>query len=130
MPPAIVAADSTRLIAAGEAQFPAAALALLRVDVEKQRNKEILRLKQMMPKFVWESLSIESREEVSQHAAFEQIDLDQDPNILWTIIRETNLTAIHDVELGALVLVQMKLLSVCPTSSETWRIHRRFQEGI
>ena len=64
-----------------------------------------------MPKFyatLWESLSIESIEEVSQHAAFEQADLDQDPNILWTIIRETHLTAIHGVGLGALELVQMK----------------------
>jgi hypothetical protein len=81
VPPAIVAADYTPLLAAGEAQLPAAALALLRVDVEKQRNKEVLRLKQTMPKFnatLWESLSIESREEVSQHTDFEQADLNQD----------------------------------------------------
>ena len=111
VPPAIVAADYTPLIAAGEAQLPAAALALLRVDVEEQRNKEILRLNQTMPKFyatLWESLSIESREEVSQHAVFEQADLDQDPNVLWTIIKETHLTAINGVGLGALELVQMK----------------------
>jgi hypothetical protein len=64
-----------------------------------------------MPKFyatLWESLSIESREEVSQHADFEQADLNQDPNVLWTIIRETNLTAIQGVGLGALELVQAK----------------------
>jgi hypothetical protein len=64
-----------------------------------------------MPKFyatLWESLSIESREEVSQHADFEQADLNQDPNVLWTIIRETHLAAIHGVGLGALELVQMK----------------------
>ena len=46
---------------------------------------------------LWESLSIESREAVSQHVAFEQADHDQDPNVLWTIIRETHLTAIHDI---------------------------------
>jgi hypothetical protein len=105
VPPAIVAADYTPLLAPEEAQLPAAALALLRVDVEKQRNKEVLRLKQTMPKFyatLWESLSIGSREEVSQHTDFEQADLNQDPNVLWTIIRETHLTAIHGVGLGAL----------------------------
>ena len=35
VPRAIIAADYTPLIAAGEAQLPAAALALLRVHVEK-----------------------------------------------------------------------------------------------
>jgi hypothetical protein len=98
VPPAIVAANYTPLLAPGEAQLTAAALALLRVDVEKQRNKEVPRLKQTMPKFyatLWESLSIESREEVSQHADFEQADLNQDSNVLWTIIKETHLTACH-----------------------------------
>jgi hypothetical protein len=64
-----------------------------------------------MPKFyatLWESISIESREEVSQHALYEQADLNQDPNELWIIIRETHLTAIHGVGLGALELVQLK----------------------
>jgi hypothetical protein len=48
------------------------------------------------------------RSNVSQHTDFEQADLNQDPNVLWTIIRETHLTAIHGVGLGALELVQMK----------------------
>ena len=64
-----------------------------------------------MPKLfatLWESLSVESREEVSQHAQFLQADLDQDANVLWIIIRATHLTAIHCVRLGALELVQMK----------------------
>ena len=64
-----------------------------------------------MPKFyatLWESLSIESREEVMQHARFLEADVSQDPNILWLIIRETHLTAIHGVGLGPLELVQMK----------------------
>ena len=68
MSPAIVAADYTP-------QLPAAALALLRVDVGKQKNKKVLRLKQTVPMLyvtLWESLSIESREEVSQHTNFEQ----------------------------------------------------------
>ena len=51
VPPAIVAADCTPPVVAGEAALAAAALTLLRVDAEKQRNKEVLRLKQTMPKF-------------------------------------------------------------------------------
>lgn len=37
-----------------------------------------------------------------------QADLDQDPNVLWIMIRETHLTAVHGVGLGALELVQLK----------------------
>lgn len=37
-----------------------------------------------------------------------QADLDQDPNVLWIMIRETHLTAGHGVGLGALELVQLK----------------------
>ena len=62
-------------------------------------------LKLSMPKFfatLWESLSIESREEVLE------ADMNQDPNMLWTIIRETHLTAIHGVGLGPFEIVQMK----------------------
>ena len=105
VPPAIVSADYTPPVVAGEAALAAAALTLLRVNAEKQRNKEVLRLKQIMSKFfatLWKSLSVESREEVSQHAQFLQADLDQDPNVLWILIRETHLTAIHGVGLGAL----------------------------
>ena len=110
VPPAILPADYTPPAIAGEAPLAAAALTLLRVDAEKQRNKEVLRLKQTMPKFyatLWESLSIESREEITQHASFVQADLDQDPNVLWIMIRETHLTAIHGVGLGAFEIVQM-----------------------
>lgn len=85
VPPAIVAADYTPPVVAGKAALAAAALTLLRVDAEKQRNKEVLQLKQTMPKFfatLWEPLSVESREEVSEHAQFLQADPDQDPNVL------------------------------------------------
>ena len=108
VPPAIVSADYTPPVVAGEAALAAAALTLLRVNAEKQRNKEVLRLKQIMSKFfatLWKSLSVESREEVSQHAQFLQADLDPYPNVLWIIIRETHLTAIHGFGLRALELV-------------------------
>ena len=98
-------------LGAGEPALTAAALVLLRVDMEKQRNKEILQLKLSMPKFyatLWESLFIESEKEVSQHAQYIQAALDQDPKVLWIIISETHLTAIHAVGLGALQVVQLK----------------------
>jgi hypothetical protein len=66
-------------------------------------------------------VSIESREEVSQHADFEQADLNQDPNVLRTIIRETHLTAIHGVGLGALELVQMKNKFAQLRQKPVWR---------
>ena len=53
-------------------------------------------------------MSIESKEEVTQHAQFVQADLLHDPNMLWRIIRETHLTNIHGVGLGPLEIVQMK----------------------
>jgi hypothetical protein len=94
VPPAIVAADYTPSVTEGEAALNAAALSSLRVDAEKQRNKEILRLKQTMPKFfatLWESLSVESREEVSQHERFVQADLDDgDSEILCRVELRTN----------------------------------------
>ena len=105
MPRAIVAADYTPPLGAEEPALTAAALVLLRVDMEKQRNKEMLQRKLSMPKFyatLWESLSIESKEKVSQHAQYIQADLDQDQNVPWTIIRETHLTTIHGLGLGAL----------------------------
>ena len=37
-----------------------------------------------------------------------QADLDQDPNVLWIMIRETHLAAIHGVGLGAFEIVQTK----------------------
>ena len=53
-------------------------------------------------------MSIESKEEISQHAQFVQADLLHDPNMLWSIIRETHLIRIHGIGLGPLEIVQMK----------------------
>ena len=111
VPPGVVASDYTPEVVEGEPALTAASLVTLRLEAEKQRNKEIHMLKLSMPKFfatLWESLSIESREEVSQHTGFLEADMNQDPNMLWTIIRETHLTAIHGVGLGPLEIVQMK----------------------
>ena len=111
VPPGVTAADYTPAAIDGEPALTAASLATLRLEAEKQRNKEIHQLKLAMPKFyasLWESMSIESKEEVSQHNRFLEADSRQDPNILWVIIRETHLTAIHGVGLGPLELVQMK----------------------
>ena len=111
IPPAVAAADYTPAIIEGEPALTAASLATLRLEAEKQRNKEVHQLKLSMPKFyatLWESMSIESKEEVSQHAQFVQADLLHDPNMLWIIIRETHLTRIHGIGLGPLEIVQMK----------------------
>ena len=100
VPPAVVAADYTPAVIEGEPALTAASLATLRLEAEKQRNKEVHQLKLSMPKFyatLWETMSIESKEEVSQHALFVQADLLHDPNILWRIIRETYLTNIHGI---------------------------------
>ena len=51
IPRAIVPADYTPPLGSGEPALTAAALVLLRVNTEKQRNKEILQLKLSMPKF-------------------------------------------------------------------------------
>ena len=111
VPPGITAADYTPAIIAGESPLSAASLATLRLEAEKQRNKEIHQLKLSMPKFfstLWESMSIESKEEVSQHTQFADADLRHDPNLLWTIIRETHLTKVHGIGFGPLEIVNMK----------------------
>ena len=111
VPPGITAADYTPAAMEGETALSAASLTTLRLEAEKQRNKEVHQLKLSMPKFfstLWESMSIESKEEVSQHTRFIEADLLHDPNILWTIIRETHLTRIHGVGLGPLEIVNMK----------------------
>ena len=68
-------------------------------------------LKLSMPKFfasLWDAMSIESKEEASQHEQFVQADILRNPNMLWAIIRETQLTAIHGVGLGPLEIVQIE----------------------
>ena len=111
VPPAVAAADYTPAIIGGKPALTAASLATLRLEAEKQRNKEVHQLKLSMPNFyatLWETMSIESKEEVSQHALFVQAELLHDPNVLWRIIRETHLTNIHGIGLGPLEIVQMK----------------------
>ena len=111
VPPAVTAIDYTPPAIEGEPALTAASLATLRLEAEKQRNKEIHMLKLSMPKFfatLWDAMSIESKEEASQHAQFVQADTLRDPNMLWAIIRETHLTAIHGVGLGPLEIVQIK----------------------
>ena len=51
VPPAVVAADYTPAIIEGEPAITATALATLRLEAEKQRNKEVHQLKLSMPKF-------------------------------------------------------------------------------
>ena len=100
----------------GEDPLPAlgaAAIAGLRLDSEKQRNKVIAKLKIEAPKLyatLWETLSLESIEEIRQHEDYLEADLGQDPNMLWTIIVETHVTAIHGAgpEMRELEIVTLK----------------------
>ena len=58
----------------------------------------IAKLKVEAPKLnatLWETLSLESIEEIRQHEDYLEEDLDQNPNSLWAIIVETHVTAIH-----------------------------------
>jgi hypothetical protein len=76
----------------------AAAIAGLRLEAEKQRNKTVAKLKIDVPKFyapLWETISVESKEEIRQHEDYVGADLTQNPNTLWSIIVETHVTAIH-----------------------------------
>ena len=85
----------------GDEQSPAlgaAAIAALRLDAKKLRNKAISKLKDDAPKLyatLWETPSLESKEDIRQHENYEEADLAQNPNTLWTIIVETHATAIH-----------------------------------
>ena len=91
----------------------AAAIAALRLEAEKQRNKIISKLKSDAPRLyatLWETISLESKEEIRQHVDYEDADLTQNPNILWTIIVETHVTAIHGAgpEMRELEIVTLK----------------------
>ena len=71
VPPAVVAADYTPAVIEGEPALTAALLATLRLEAEKQRNKEVHQLKLSKPKYyatLCETMSIESKEGISQHA--------------------------------------------------------------
>ena len=91
----------------------AAAIAGLRLEAEKQRNKAVSKLKEDAPKLyatLWATLSLESKEEIRQHDNYVEADLGQNPNILWAIIVETHVTAIHGagIEMRELEIVTLK----------------------
>ena len=55
-----------------------AAIAGLRLEAEEQRNKSISTPKDDLPKLYttrWETLSLESKEEIRQHENYEEADL-------------------------------------------------------
>ena len=90
-----------------------AAIAVLRLQAEKQRNKVISKLITDAPRLyatLWETISIESREEIRQQVNYEEADLTQNPNTLWNTISETHVTAIHGAgpEMRELEIVPLK----------------------
>ena len=78
MPRGVVAADYIPAVIEGEPAITAVSLAALRLEAEKLRNKERHNLMISMPEFyamLWESSSIEFREEVMQHTRFLEADV-------------------------------------------------------
>ena len=78
VPRGVVAADYTAAVIEGEPAIAAVSFAALRLEAEKLRNKELHNLMISMPEFyatLWESLSIEFREEVMQHTRFLEADV-------------------------------------------------------
>jgi hypothetical protein len=90
----------------------AASVATLRLEAEKERNKEVRALKLALPRLyatIMMNVSPESKEEIRQHPDFEAADLAKDANVLWRIITETHLTAVHGVSDSMRVFDQMSL---------------------
>jgi hypothetical protein len=97
LPPAVKPEDYMPEDAAGMSQTN---IGLLRLEAEKARSKEVRGLKVELPKLygtLMMSISRESREELRNHPGFQVADLEQDANLLWTIILESHLTAVHGV---------------------------------
>ena len=98
VPAAVIEDDFMPPDTPGMPALTAAAVGSLRLEAEKSRNKEVRLLKLSLPKFyatLLLAISPESLEEIRHHADFEAADLAKDANVLWRIIRETHLTAVH-----------------------------------
>ena len=104
--PAVVPADYVpplEEVEEGEepsAPLPAAAIARLREEAEKERNKRVAKMKGDHPGMfsaLLLRLSAESMQVIRAHADFEEVDLEQNPNRLWTIVRETHLSTVGNV---------------------------------
>jgi hypothetical protein len=84
-----------------QAEFTAAAILQFRIDAEKRRMKAVSSMEDNAPKMyatLWGSMSVDSKQQIRQHSKFFQADLDQDPNILVIMARDTHLTAIHGAD--------------------------------
>ena len=89
--PPVVEADYTP---DGEPVDPATLVAL-RTDAEKSRMRQVRELKKNYVPFYASLLSLlspGSRDLVERHAGFAANDLVMDPNVLWSMIRETHAT--------------------------------------
>ena len=95
--PAVVAADYTPPLGAGQLALTGAQLAKLRLKAEEERNAKVLKLADNMAGFyatLWDSLSIESQQLIRVRPDYVAADLTEDPNLLFPIIRETHLLEI------------------------------------
>ena len=92
--PAVQRKDYTPPVGTGLAPLRPIQLKKLRLTAEEDRNGREQKLVDNMPKFyatLWDSISVESQEIIRVRPGFEAADMEQDPNLLFVIIRETHL---------------------------------------
>ena len=92
--PAVQRKDYTPPVGTGLAPLRPIQLKKLRLTAEEDRNGREQKLVDNMPKFyatLWDSISVESQEIIRVRPGFDAADLEQDPNLLFVIIRETHL---------------------------------------
>ena len=92
--PAVVAADYTPPLGAEQAPLNPPQLRKLRLKSEEDRNGREQKLVDNEPRFystLWDSISVESQEIIRVRPEFPAADLEQDPNLLFLIIRATHL---------------------------------------
>jgi hypothetical protein len=89
MPRAVIESDYMPAVSEDAAEelpaLSAASVATLRLEAEKERNKEVRALKLALPRLyatIMTNVSPESKEEIRQHTDFEAADLAKDANVL------------------------------------------------
>jgi hypothetical protein len=93
--PPLVAADYEPPVADGEVALAANQMTILRLEAEKERQKEVRKMKQNEPKMfaaIWMQMGEESRQRVQNHPDYEAAEMDDLTAALIRIIRETHLT--------------------------------------
>ena len=91
--PAVQRKDYTPPVGTGLAPLRPIQLKKLRLTAEEDRNGREQKLVDNMPKLyatLWDSILVESQEIIRVQSGFEAVDMEQDLNLLFVIIRETH----------------------------------------